>query len=248
MSDLGPVMNQDHEDEIYMQRRYAVAMEGLEEELEEGNIQPNNPFENGNDFIPLAPELEVVQAVVAAPAEQGNEELWDMPMPLERQNAIDPFRDAVEEDERRDEEWLRQNYELAKNPNSKWEAINHNHLWSQRVRHQWIYPSNKMMEVDKKATVIGYEFSEHQHNLRLLAPRDVIPTHFSNRFLGIHFQCTDCNCCERHQLKRPEFGEIVPEMAADHHLNYLHDGEKANNCICPCRHIMRSHNRLMNDQ
>ena len=259
-----PIMNWELEDEIYMQRRHAVAMEGLEAELEEGEVLPDlngmdihgfinelnqalppavenplpNPFEEGDDFIPLAPELE-----------PQNEE-WDMPGALERQDAIDPFEDAAEEDERQREIWLRRNYELAKDPNSHWEEINHNHLWRQdpgRARHQWIFPSNKMMELDKKAVVLGYEFNEHLENLRLLAPRQEIPAHFNNRFLSVYFQCADCNCCDRHQRDRPEFGEIVQEMPDDYQYRWLIEGEKDNNCICPCRHIMRAHNRLLNN-
>ena len=260
-----PIMNGEMEDEIYMQRRHDVAMEGLEEELEEGEVlpmlpnldemnvaemlgwldaafpavvedPPHNPFEEGDDFIQLPPELGVP------------DEEWDMPGPLERQNAIDPFEEAAEEDDRRREEWLKHNYEIAKNPNSRWEDINHNHLWrqdQQRARHQWIFPSNRMMEVDKQAVVIGYEFHKHKENQRLLAPHQEIPSHFKNRFLGIHLQCAECNCCDRHQRNRPEFGEIIQEMPADHQHRRLIEGEKENNCICSCRHIMRSNIRLM---
>ena len=259
-----PIMNWELEDEIYMQRRHAVAMEGLQEELEEGEVLPDlnglnihgfinelnqalppavedplpNPFAEGDDFIPLVPELE-----------PQNEE-WDMPLPLERQNGVDVFAEANEEDERLREEWKQHNYEVALDPNSRWEAINHNHLWREdpgRARHQWIFPSNKMMELDKKAVVLGYEFNEHLENLRLLAPRQEIPAHFNNRFLGVYFQCADCNCCDRHQRDRPEFREIVQEMPDDYQYRWLIEGEKDNNCICPCRHIMRAHNRLLNN-
>lgn len=267
-----PVMNWELEDELYLQRRHAVAMEGLEgelEELEEGEIppllddnelnaqelinglnelfpqvpenQPNNPFENGDDFIQLPVELE---------AQDMNEEEWEMPGALERQNGVDPFQEAAEEDERRREEWRQRNYQAALDPNSRWEAINHNHLWRedpQRARIQWQFPSPKMQQVDKASIVLSHLLHIHRDNRRLLAPREEIPVHFRNRFLGIYLQCADCRCCERHVRDRPEFGAVVPEMAIDHDYKWLIEGEKENNCICPCRHIMRAHNRLMNN-
>lgn len=259
-----PIMNWAMEDDLYMQRRHAVAMEGLEEELEEGEIPPllneneedaqaminqlnelfpqvpenlpNNPFENGDNFIQLAPELEP------------QDEEWDMPAPLERQNGVDPFEEAAEEDERRREEWRQRNYEIAKDPNSRWEDINYRWLQDPELaRYDWNFPSNKMKEVDKLAFVLQYEFNEHLQNRRLLAPNDGIPLQFQNRFLGIHLQCADCHCCDRHQRNRPEFREVVQEAPEDHQFRRLEKGEKENNCICPCRYIIRTNNRLMNN-
>lgn len=262
MVDVQPVaMNWKLEDELYMERRHAVAMEGLEEELEEGELPPlvneeefinqlnallpevqenlpNNPFEDGADFIQLPPELEL------------QDEVWDMPEPLERQNAVDPFQEAEEEDERLREEWLQHNYEVALDPNSRWEAINHNHLWREdphRARIQWQFPSHQMQQVDKDSVVLSHLFGRHRDNLRLLAPRNEIPVQFRNRFLGIYLQCAECHCCERHAQNRPEFCAVVPEMPDDHQYKWLIEGEKDNNCICPCRHIMRANNRMMNN-
>ena len=267
MVDVQPAaMNWGLEDELYMDRRHAVAMEGLEEELEEGEVpplvdeeefinqlnalhpevqgnQPNNPFEEGADYIQLPPELEAVDQDV-------NQEIWQLNEPLERQNGVDPFQEAAEEEDRRREEWKQRNYEAALDPNSRWEAINHNHLWRedpQRQRFQWQFPSPKMQQVDKDSVVLSHLFQVHRDNRRLLARREEIPVQFRNRFLGIYLQCADCRCCERHVRDRPEFCAVVPEMAIDHDYKWLIEGEKENNCICPCRHIMRAHNRLMNN-
>ena len=184
------------------------------------------------------------------------DEEWDMPAPLEHPNGVEPFEGAGEEDEWRDAERerdaiRRRNYELAKDPNSRWEAINHNHLWlrdPELARYDWNFPSDKMKEVDKHAFVLHYEFNEYLQNQRLLAPNDGIPLQFQNRFLWIHLQCAECHCCDRHQRNRPEFREVVQEAPEDHQFRQLDKGEKENNCICPCRHIIRINNRFMNDQ
>jgi len=264
MVDVQPAaaMNWGVEDELYMNRRHAVAMEGLEEELEEGEVPPlvdeeeeqiinqlnvllpevgeilpDNPFEEGADYVQLPPELEAVD-------EDVNQH---MRRPLERQHAVDPFQ---EDEMRRIEEWKQRNYEAALDPNSRWESINHNHLWREdphRARIQWQFPSPKMQQVDKASIVLSHLLQVHRDNRRLLAPREELPVPFRNRFLGIYLQCADCRCCERHMRNRPEFCAPIPNMPFDYQFRELIDGQKENNCICPCRHIMRAHNRLMNN-
>ena len=140
-----------------------------------------------------------------------NQEIWQLNEPLERQNGVDPFQEAAEEEDRRREEWKQRNYEAALDPNSRWEAINHNHLWRedpQRQRFQWKFPSPKMQQVDKDSVVLSHLFQVHRDNRRLLARREEIPVQFRNRFLGIYLQCADCRCCERHVRDRPNFARL----------------------------------------
>ena len=152
--------------------------------------------------------------------------------------------EAEEEEERQQRQ---RNYEIAMDPNSRWEAINHNHLWRedpQRAQIDWQFPSQEMQQVDKDAVVLEHLLHQHQENRRLLAPREELPVQFRNRFLGIYLKCAECRCCDRHTANRPEFGEVV-RPAVFNGIRFLHLGEKENNCLCPCRHIMRTHNRLM---
>lgn len=262
--------NFDMEDELYMQRRHDVAMEGIEEEWVDGHIiqEGANPFYNGDDYIPLDP-------IENENENNMNEEEWEeLPGFLERQPAIPmeedleegeipplideeeeelrgvgPFEaEEEEEDIRRREEWLRNNYEIAIDPNSDWEQINNNQRWRENpdlVRFVWQFPSQHMKDIDKKSTVLEYLFQQHRENQRLLQQDNRLPVHFKNQFLGVHLSCNSCNCCDRHMKNRPGFREDVPFPPFDHQFKFLERGEKENRCICPCRHIMRANNRLI---
>jgi hypothetical protein len=254
----------DLEDELYMNNRHAVAMEALEEELGLGDIgNVMEELEEGE--VPIG-DFDVVGAIdnvnfnQAAQADilgdfpnvpHGQfgddfillpllEEEWE-PLQIERQNEVDPFQEYEEADDRARDEWRQRNAEIAADSNSKWEDINDNLRWTQRpdlLRFQWQFPSDEMMQIQKRQVVLDNDIYIHRENQRLLNPENRLPQGIINRTRGIYNMCKECNCCERHLKNRPGNGEHVHYLIPND--LELERGQKTNCCICPCRHIMRA--------
>ena len=139
------MMNYDEEevryydDDIYMDRRHAVAMEGLENELE-------NQEENFEEFM------------------NNMDEHLNFG-PLERQNGMVPeeFVDA-ELGAFNDEE-----YQRACDPNCSWESIRGNDRWTNEVLGgvQWQFPSDMMKDNEIKFVRVKYELEDGANDIRI---------------------------------------------------------------------------------
>lgn len=211
------------EDELYMQRRHAIAMEGLADEIyfDENEINHENEdmFEEIIQNERVFPDLIII----------GDNGMNNDYIPLERQNGVD-----IEQDE-----YELQEYGRARVNNCAWEDIRSNSRWTegQLARVDWSFPSNMMKEVEIKFVVLTYEIKENINN------NDELTISHKNRVEAMFDVCKSCNCCERHKKDFPEYGEIweFKERANVVELEDVAFGEqgKENNCICACRHIAR---------
>ena len=194
-------------DEIYEQRRHAVAME--EEEEEEGQLE----FVNDEEGDPFGP--------------------------LERQPRIifDPEGEIRLQEEER--EWKDENVRRARDPNSSWESINHNDMWTNDPQYnhiQWQFPTNKMKELEKRFVSVSTDYYDHIGNARLLE-RVQLPIQMKNKMSAIYYEADECRCCDRHMIDRPTFcGEF---QFLPYHNTEVQLDQKDNRCICTCRHSMR---------
>ena len=214
-------VNYELEDDLYMQRRHDVAMEGLEQEVDidenggQGNevmfeelIQNERFFpglnvmdDNGmnNDYIPLGlPDHDIEQ-----------------------------------------EEYEFEEYERARQNDCAWEDIRSNLRWTdgQLGLVQWRFPSNMMKDAEIKFVEVGYELKECIKN------EGEPSIGLMNKVGALFDVCNSCKCCERHKKDFPEYGEIW-EFKERANVVELEDaafgeGGKENNCICACRHIAR---------
>lgn len=211
------------EDELYMQRRHAIAMEGLADEIyfDENEINHENEdmFEEIIQNERVFPDLIII----------GDNGMNNDYIPLERQNGVD-----IEQDE-----YELQEYGRARVNNCAWEDIRSNSRWTegQLARVDWSFPSNMMKDAEIKFVVLTYEIKECIKN------EGEPSIGLMNNVSALFNVCNSCRCCERHNKNFPEQGEIQED---GEHANVVEledvafgEGGKENNCICACRHIAR---------
>ena len=217
--------NQDFMDELYDQRRHAVAMDEeepeFEEEEEEGQLEFVND-EEGGPFGPLERQPRVIFD-------------WDGEIHFEEEAQVQA---RAEQDAER-ARWKNENVRRARDPNSRWESINHNDMWTDDPQYnhlQWQFPTNKMKELEKRFVVVRTDHYEHVENARLLN-RQPLPVQMKNTLQAIYYEAEGCRCCDRHTTDRPTFcGEL---QMLPYHNTEVHLDQKENRCICTCRHSMR---------
>ncbi len=206
MDEYNNEVQQNVEDNLYIQRRRADAL-GVDEEENEFEENEHVGDEDGMPFLIDLMEFPAMQHVVE-------------PEPFPR------YIDIAEEEN-----------DLLKDPNCSWGMLPISKGWTEdenlkQIR--WSFPSDEM-----KMTELA--FAKHYNAMNIFFHGDwELSPEYKNQQRAFFETFKNCNCCDRHNERFPQFGIARGLRINDTSLRWEHVGKgKSNTCVCACRHNAR---------
>ena len=249
---------QNVEDNLYIQRRRAVALGGDEEQQnfeenervgdDEHALQQElaqeleNLLELDDIWVPpvgdepLFPEEQFDAGDLIGRLRRGGWVFPEEDMPIERQHIVEPEIWGPEPFPRYGDIAAEEN-DLLKDPNCSWGMLPISKGWTEDENFKqirWSFPSDEM-----KMTELAFAKHCNARNIRFHGDW-VSSQGYKNQQRAFFETFKNCNCCDRHNERFPQFGIARGLRINDTSLRLEHVGKgKSNTCVCACRHNAR---------